>query len=146
MTIQGQCLCKTVTFELLLENVKFYKCYCSLCRKQSGTDSNYATIVPAEKFRWQCDEENVGSYALKTGFKSNFCRVCGNPVPNQLRDTPYFWIPAGLLADDTNIEVVVNIWVGSKAPWGPAPSGGEEHETFLEFERFMQLLHPDEYA
>lgn len=143
MSVLGKCLCGAVEFEVSLRGARFYRCYCSLCRKQSGTDSNFATIVPERRFRWRTGDEKIGSFSLKTGFRSNFCRNCGCPAPNQVRDTPYYWIPAGLLPDSVNLELVANVWVGSKAPWGPQPVSGTCYETVPELADFMRLLHPD---
>ncbi|OIO57759.1 MAG: aldehyde-activating protein [Alphaproteobacteria bacterium CG_4_10_14_0_2_um_filter_63_37] len=100
----GQCLCGAVQFELLTRP-KLYQCHCSLCRKQGGSVSNTATIVAAERFRWIQGLESIGSWVKATGFRSDFCRTCGCPVPNPLRDTPYVWVPSGLLDGDEPLGV-----------------------------------------
>ena len=143
--MKGQCLCGSIVFEVLEEKLRLYQCHCSLCRKQCGTASNFGSIVASEKLRWIAGEEKLSTYALKTGFRSNFCETCGSPVPNQIRDLSYHWIPAGLLEDGADLEVVVHIWVGSKAPWETIPAGCKQYETFPEFKEFYSVLHPEEY-
>ena len=141
--MNGQCLCGGIKFEILEPSLKLYQCHCSLCRKQCGTASNSATIVDSRKLLWLNGEEQISTYSLKTGFRSNFCRTCGSPVPNQVRDLPYYWIPAGLLEDNANLEVVVHVHVGSKASWEVIPSGIKQYETVPDFQEFYNLLHPN---
>lgn len=141
--MNGQCLCGTIRFELFESSLKLYQCHCSLCRKQCGTASNLATIVDSQKLHWLSGEEHISTFTLKTGFRSNFCRTCGSPVPNLVRELPYYWIPAGLLEDNADLEVVVHVYVGSKAPWEVIPSGINQYETIPEFQEFYNLLHPN---
>ena len=96
-TVRGACLCGAVSFELDGPLPKFYRCHCSLCRRQSGTAGNAATLVATERFRWRSGQTQVGSWTKASGFRSDFCRACGSPLPNPLRGQPYMWVPAGLL-------------------------------------------------
>lgn len=51
-SVQGKCNCGTVAFEVLGPLPAMYKCFCTLCQKQSGTASNAATIVRENAFQW----------------------------------------------------------------------------------------------
>src|SRR5262245_19556634 len=115
--MRGKCLCERIEFELLGATPKFYQCHCSLCRKQGGTSSNTATIVEARDFRWLSGQDGISSFVKPTGFRSDFCSRCGSPVPNPLRSTPYYWVPAGLLEGSEQLEIVAHLYVGSKASW-----------------------------
>lgn len=127
--MHGQCLCGEVKFQLTGPRPRLYQCHCTLCRKQGGSASNTATIVPKEEFRWLAGEALIGTWMKDTGFRSHFCTRCGSTVPNPLRDTPYFWVPAGLLEDTGPLEIVTHIYVGSRAPWDTAPLSGTLHDT-----------------
>lgn len=48
--MKGACLCETVAFEISVTPTRYYRCHCSLCRKQSGTGYNLATIVKESDF------------------------------------------------------------------------------------------------
>lgn len=58
-----------------------------------------------------------GSYQKPSGFRSDFCSVCGSPVPNPLRNTDKVWVPAGLLNGLTAFRVVVHLHTASAASW-----------------------------
>jgi hypothetical protein len=106
--MRGHCLCGKVDFEIDGSRFKLYQCHCSLCRRQSGSSSTAAAIVPAEKFRWLSGTEFISSWNKDTGFRSDFCSLCGSPVPNPLRGLPYVWVPAGLLENGGELEIVAH--------------------------------------
>nr|WP_277421763.1 GFA family protein [Klebsiella grimontii] len=41
----------------------FYRCHCSLCRKQSGVGYNLATLVKDSEFRWIKGENCIASWS-----------------------------------------------------------------------------------
>ena len=136
----GTCLCGSVEFELSGELPKLYQCHCSLCRKQGGSASNTATIVSADKLSWKSGRELISSWVKDTGFRSDFCSRCGSPVPNPLRDTPYYWIPAGLLEDTERLEITAHFFVGSKASWDLTGQQGIHYDGVPELSEFISLL------
>jgi hypothetical protein len=115
--MRGHCLCGGIEFEIDGSRFRLYQCHCSLCRRQSGSSSNTAAIVPAGKFRWLSGAEFISSWKKDTGFRSDFCSRCGSPIPNPLRNSPYVWVPAGLLENGGELEIVAHLWVSSKASW-----------------------------
>ncbi|WP_354010018.1 GFA family protein [Endozoicomonas lisbonensis] len=78
----GQCLCNEVRFKVSGQLPNFYQCHCSLCRKVTGSSANAGTIVNKESFEWLNGQENVSSFIKKTGYRVDFCKSCGSPVPN----------------------------------------------------------------
>ena len=138
--MRGHCLCGQVEFEMDGEHFKLYQCHCSLCRRQGGALSNAATIVSNEKFRWLRGAELISSWKKKTGFRSDFCSCCGSPVPNPLRNMPYFWIPAGLLEENDGLEIVAHLCTASKASWDVVPLQGECHDELPDISEFISFL------
>ncbi|TCI02248.1 GFA family protein [Corallincola luteus] len=128
----GKCLCGSVEFEINKDHIKLYQCHCQLCRKQSGTYSNAATIVPTSLFKLVKGQSQIRSWVKQTGFRSDFCQQCGSPVPNPLRDTPYYWVPAGLIEDIGDAEVISHLFVGSKASWDKPNPDADTHFAFPE--------------
>jgi hypothetical protein len=139
--MRGSCLCGNVAFEISGEHPKIYQCHCSLCRKQGGSSSNSAIIVDATDLRWIDGQEHISSYVRPTGFRSDFCSRCGSPVPNPLRATAYYWVPAGLFDDDVHLEISAHLFVGSKASWDTVPADGTRFETAPELAEFIILMH-----
>ncbi len=115
--MKGQCLCGGVKFEISGEVPDLYQCHCSECRKVTGSSANAATFVNLESFRWISGEELISSFKKDSGYRSDFCSVCGSPVPNPLGDTNKMWVPAGLLEEAEPISVAVHIYMNSSAEW-----------------------------
>lgn len=131
--MEGKCLCGSVSFRLFIDDLKIYQCFCSLCQKQSGTESNLATIVPEKKFEFLSGIGAISSWAKDTGFTSYFCKYCGSPVPNRLRNKAFFWVPVGLLNSGASGKVTSRIYTDSKRniicdheieEFGEFPDGG----------------------
>lgn len=103
--------------------------------------SNTAAIVRPEDFRWLSGQERISSFKRPTGFRSDFCSRCGSPVPNPLGQTEYFWVPSGLLDGNESFEIVVHIYVGSKAHWDHIGQPGTQHETMPDLQSLVQSLY-----
>ncbi|ENX58883.1 MULTISPECIES: GFA family protein [Acinetobacter] len=136
----GACLCGAISFQFHLTKIKMmYRCYCSLCRKQSGAASNASTFVQMESFQWQQGEQLIQTYIKDTGFNSSFCRQCGSPVPNALTINPkVMWIPLGLVQEDFIAELELNFCANSKTSWA------ETHQKLTEFDELpnsIELTH-----
>ena len=140
--MHGSCLCGAVEFEILGPPPKLYQCHCSLCRKQGGSASNTATIVSAESLRWLAGKELITSWVKESGFRSAFCSRCGSPVPNPLREKPYYWVPVGLLDEgEESMEIALHLFVESRAPWDRLASTGTQFETAPGLAEVIALLH-----
>lgn len=114
--MKGTCNCKGISFEVSADINKLYQCHCLLCQKQSGSTSNTATMVKITDFNWLSGEDLISHWKKPSGFTSDFCKTCGSPVPNRLRDTDYMWIPMGLV-ESTEAQVVAHICCSAKAKW-----------------------------
>lgn len=123
----GQCLCTSVRFSLAVEPGYFYRCHCTLCRKQTGVGHNLATLVNARDFRWEAGEETISSWRKPSGYRNDFCSLCGSTVPNPLRESPYVWIPLGLLDDDLRMECVGDFCVDDAMTWDAHRSANSYH-------------------
>lgn len=115
--MKGSCLCGAVAFEVSITPSLFYRCHCSLCRKQSGTGYNLATLVNVGDFSWLKGEKGVTSWTKQSGYRSDFCSVCGSTVPNTLRDMPYVWIPVGLLDERLDMQCIGDYCTDDAMPW-----------------------------
>ena len=139
--MHGHCLCGQIEFEIDGTRFKLYQCHCSLCRRQGGSISNAATIVANNNFRWLRGAELISSWKNESGFRSDFCSICGSPVPNPLRNMPYFWIPAGLLENSDKLEVAAHLCVASKAQWDSGHLQGDCYDELPNLSEFISFLH-----
>lgn len=67
--MRGHCLCGQIAFDIEGSHFKLYQCHCSLCRRQGGSLSNTAAIVPSGKFRWIRGHESISSWKKEAGFR-----------------------------------------------------------------------------
>ncbi len=118
--MKGSCLCGAVSFEISGDVATIYQCHCSLCRKVSGSSSNSALIVAADQFEWISGQNSINKYTTETGFKSEFCKGCGSPVPNKSSGGDTYWVPAGLLGESTQTSISAHVYVDSRADWDTA--------------------------
>lgn len=113
----GSCLCGNVEFEVDGHEFNIYQCHCSLCKKQSGTSSNSATLVSGDRFQFIKGLDSIQSWVKDTGFRSDFCSTCGSPVPNPLKGLDLYWIPIGLLTVSLKATVVIHLCVSTISSW-----------------------------
>lgn len=138
--LNGHCLCGTVEFEIAGDRFNLYQCHCSLCRRQGGSLSNAATIVPNNRFRWLRGEECISSWKNERGFRSDFCATCGSPVPNPLRKQPYVWVPAGLLENSDKLQIVAHLCTASRAAWDSSLLEGACYDELPDLSAFIALI------
>ncbi|WP_025113462.1 GFA family protein [Pseudomonas sp. H1h] len=123
----GQCLCTAVRFSLSVAPGFFYRCHCTLCRKQTGVGHNLATLVSARDFRWEAGQESISSWVKPSGYRNDFCAQCGSTVPNLLRGSLYVWVPLGLLDDDLSVECAGDFCVDDAMSWDVQRSANNRH-------------------
>ena len=126
----GRCLCGKVNFSI---QQKIHHCHCILCRKQSGTGTNAATLVLQQNFNWESAKNTVHTYKKDSGFTSSFCTQCGSPVPNQVGKTDYMWIPLGLLENNLQPERRLNFCLQSKTAWIPTLVADQDYAELPEW-------------
>ena len=141
--MRGSCLCGAVKFEVSGPLPRLYQCHCSLCRKQGGSTSNTAALFPTESFRWLSGQSRISSYVKPTGFRSDFCSVCGATLPNPLRSTPYYWVPTGAFDDQAPLEIALHLHIASRAAWDVGPYSGDCHDTMPELSAILAALNPN---
>ena len=94
-----------------------------------------------EDFRWLRGLENISSWKMENGFRSDFCAKCGSPVPNLFGKKSHFWIPAGLLQESGKLEIVAHLCVASKASWDLIGTQGVCYEHLPDLDELFALLH-----
>ena len=124
---KGSCLCGAIAFELDDAGVVVaVACFCTNCRKVSGSQYGVYLQVRVGSFRWVSGEDHVVAYESSPGNRRGFCRACGSIAP--LR-TSYgaVRVPGGALDDDPGVVPEVVLFSGSKAGWCTAD---EARQTF----------------
>lgn len=114
---QGSCVCGAVWFEFDSDGViATVACFCTNCRKVSGSQFGVYLQVRHGSFRWLLGEDNVAAYESSPGNKRGFCKTCGCVAPI----ATYYGavrIPGGALDADPGIVPDTVIFEQSKAEW-----------------------------
>ncbi|WP_151778030.1 GFA family protein [Acinetobacter brisouii] len=142
MSLFGSCLCGVVQFQVRSVIDTIYHCHCGLCRKQTGSGFNAASLVEQSHFSWLQGDQQIRQYQKASGFRSAFCNVCGSCVPNQVNQTSWMWIPLGLLDSEITPIQRLNFCVNSKAAWVESPSADKyypEIPSFTELKAYFKL-------
>ena len=136
--MKGSCNCGKVSFEVVGDLTGLYQCHCKLCQKQSGSTSNTATIVSDSDFKWCSGVDSITHWKKDSGFTSHFCKQCGCPVPNKLRESNYYWIPMGLV-ENFDIKIIAHLCCSSKANWDDISNSGIKHDEMpLDLDTFIR--------
>lgn len=122
MIVRGACLCGAVAFEARLPAAKFVTCYCSRCRKATGSAAAANLYVAPDALRWTRGAAAVARYDHEAArsFATAFCRTCGSPLPHATRSGREVVIPAGSLDDDPHAKPSGSAHWESRAAWVPA--------------------------
>ena len=101
MALGGSCLCRAVSFEIELPPARFVHCYCSRCRKATGSGRASNLVVQPDRLRWLSGEELIARFDLPEArsFATCFCQRCGSPLPHPTRSGREVIVPAGALDD-----------------------------------------------
>ncbi|MEQ8734424.1 MAG: GFA family protein [Rhodospirillaceae bacterium] len=121
-SIHGSCLCGAVTFEVEPVFSGFKYCFCSRCRKRSGSLHAANLFTDIKHFRWLSGGDAVQSYCLPGNqYPANcFCQICGSRVPRV--SSKGVTVPAGSLDDDPHTTPEHCIYWESRAAWLPLPN------------------------
>ena len=78
--VEGGCLCGAIRYSISGEPVVQLYCYCSDCRKVSGTDGYAAYVVSRDDLTLEQGQPVGYSVTAKSGRTNtrNFCGSCGS--------------------------------------------------------------------
>lgn len=118
-TVNGQCLCGEVRYQISGNLGIFQYCHCSRCRKFTGSAHAANLLVSPEQFEWLSGEANIGRYEPQETkhFATSFCKKCGSSMPWFGKSGKAVVIPAGSLDEDPSIAPTQNVFWQSRAGW-----------------------------
>lgn len=129
--ISGSCLCGTVKYEIENNFTQFYLCYCSQCRKISGSNHASNLFAKPESFRWIQGEEKVKRFDFSgREFTNAFCIECGSGVPylNQSRNAVI--MRAGALESEPRFTAISKIFYNEAPEWNNQAIDAEIFDSF----------------
>ncbi len=127
--ITGSCLCGQVQYAIRPPYMAFQNCFCSRCRKTSGSAHGSSIILPPEQFTWIKGESEVGRYEIADAqhFATSFCTRCVSALPWLTQSGTAVVVPAGTLDAEPEALPTQNIFWASHADWYRLP---DQLQTF----------------
>jgi len=119
VTLHGGCLCGAVSFEIDPPHARFVRCYCSRCRKATGSACASNLYVAPHQLRWLAGIAEVVRFDLPDArsFATSFCRRCGSPLPHATRSGRELIVPAGALDGGLHHGPTRRAHWASRASW-----------------------------
>jgi hypothetical protein len=114
--LAGECLCRTVGYEVADEFGYALNCHCSDCRRATGAAFKPFAGIARDKFSVVRGENDLMIYGGDTGHDAH-CRKCGSLLYSVVRQGAFVHVTLGTLIDDPAIRPTAHIFVGSMAPW-----------------------------
>jgi len=122
--IIGGCLCGNVRYEITADPMMAAHCYCSDCRKTTGSAMASVLLVPKDAFRLSKGELKYFAVKGDSGneISRGFCANCGSGIVSKLA-MPMVAVKAGSLDDQSKFKPMMNIYKASASAWAPINSG-----------------------
>lgn len=116
--ITGSCLCGAARFRIHGAMEHFFLCYCSRCRKGSGSAHAANLFSGNASIEWLEGEEKVRIFRLPdTRHTKCFCSDCGSSLPMGEEHSGFIMMPAGSLDTPIAIRPEARICYASRAEW-----------------------------
>ena len=107
-TINGRCLCGSVSLSAQIPKQAFDVCHCGMCRKATGGVAEAFKNVKRDRLTWLSEPDWYDSSDIA---RRPFCASCGSPLGWTSReDSDNFDITVGSLDDPSSLRPVEHIW------------------------------------
>lgn len=110
-TVDGRCLCGTVTMTVRPHSRHLDACHCSMCRQWGGGPLIVAHCADDMDLSGQ---EYVTTYTSSEWAERAFCSRCGTHLYYRLREGGLLAVPIGLLEDGGPWQLVHEIFIDEK--------------------------------
>jgi len=114
--LQGQCLCRAVTYSVDDAFAYALNCHCSQCRRATGSAFKPFGGIPIDRVRLIAGADAVMRHGDDAGHDLH-CRFCGSLLYSVVREGSYAHVTYGTLNDAPSLHPSAHIFVGSKAEW-----------------------------
>ena len=116
MSLNGTCLCGTVSYEITRDLKGIVHCHCQTCRKAHGSAFSSVSSVLVEDFHLT-GKDNLTGYESSLGKVRYFCKTCGSQIYAKRSDVNHIILRMGTLDSATAAPVLAHIWMSNKATW-----------------------------
>jgi len=114
----GGCLCGTVRYRLSGDPIGGNICYCTQCRRQTG--SPMAAFVTYPRARFELLSGKLGSFRASTFATREFCPGCGSPLTWKRDGRDDMDVFLGTLDEPERMpKPPRQLWTQHRLPWVP---------------------------
>ena len=125
----GSCLCGQVRYIVEGSFDRFYLCYCSHCRKDTGSAHAANLFSSTAKLTWLAGESSITTFKLPdTRHTRSFCVICGSALP--VAGSSMIAVPAGSLDTDITQAPDGHIFIASRATWDQIVNSTPHYDSF----------------
>ena len=110
----GRCLCGAVTFTVSGAGKELGVCHCEMCRRWTG---GAWPVLHTRKPVAFTGEEHIVRYRSSDWAERAFCGKCGTNLFYRLLDREEYALSAGMLDDQSDLQLTSQIFVDEKPPW-----------------------------
>jgi len=121
MSVNGQCLCGAVKYELANPPSVTGVCHCLNCQRQAGSAYSTLGVVPRSEFSLTAGEPKLyedSDTASGNTVQRFFCGNCGSPIYSAIDAQPdNIFLKTGTMDDTTGFTPQFHAWCDTKQPW-----------------------------
>ncbi|MHA6267441.1 GFA family protein [uncultured Aliiroseovarius sp.] len=111
--LTGKCMCGAVKFTGTANKPTVAACHCDMCRRWS---SGPFFEISCENVSFQ-GENNISKIRSSDWAERGFCNKCGSNLFYHILDSNEFQIAAGLLDDQSELQLTLQVFIDEKPPF-----------------------------
>ena len=111
--LTGRCMCGAVEIIGTANDPKVAVCHCDMCRRWS---SGPFFEVTCEEVVFE-GEDNITKIRSSDWAERGFCKKCGSNLFYHIIDSNEFQISVGLLDDQSDLHLSLQVFIDSKPPF-----------------------------
>jgi hypothetical protein len=120
-SIKGGCACGKVRYECSADPIMAGNCYCTDCRRSTGTAMASVMLVPKQALKLTGELKQYEVTGDSGGKVSRgFCPNCGSPILSIIPAmADFIALKAGSLDDQSQFKPMMQVFMKSAPPWAP---------------------------
>jgi ADP-ribosyl-[dinitrogen reductase] hydrolase len=129
MSLQGQCLCGAIVYEVTQLDDVIVHCQCRTCRKAHASAFASTARVNRKHFRWYRGDDQLRAYESSPGKVRRLCSKCGSHLVAARSGMAHVILRVATLDDDPATKPAMHIWTSHDLPWLDATEAIPRYET-----------------
>jgi len=131
---KGKCHCESVEYVITTKPQDCCLCYCSVCRKLTGSGMGAYGASKLENFQWVRGEDCLSDYQQNQTTTRYFCQRCGSYLASKHSQSPkMIYLSLGCLDGSAKLELKYQQFVASRPSWATTMSDVPTHDEWPEW-------------